>query len=73
MQNQYNANNLLDKLIADLALKNDAALARTLQVAPPVISKLRHGSLKVGHMILCKASEVTDLSVRQLRKIMEAA
>jgi hypothetical protein len=67
-----NANNLLDALIAKLSLKNDSALAKTLKVAPPVLSKLRHGKLPVGATILCKASEATDLNVRQLRELMGA-
>ena len=36
---QYNPNRLLDTLIENLRLKNDAALSRALEVAPPVISK----------------------------------
>ena len=35
----YDPNNLLDTLIKQLHLKNDAALSRALEVAPPVISK----------------------------------
>eukprot|EP01030_Chromulinospumella_sphaerica_P007478 gene7478-7311_t len=34
---QYNPNRLLDTLIENLRLKNDAALSRALEVAPPVI------------------------------------
>ena len=67
------ANNLLDALTKKLGLKNDAALCRTLGVQPPVLSKLRHGKLPVGATILCKASEATDLNVRQLRELMEVA
>lgn len=67
------AHSLLDALIKQLNLKNDSALAKTLKVAPPVLSKLRHGKLPVGAAILCKASEATDLNVRQLRELMGAA
>ena len=38
----YDPNRLLDTLIRHLNLKNDAALSRALEVAPPVISKIRH-------------------------------
>ncbi len=41
----YDPNNLLDTLIEKLHLKNDAALSRALEVAPPVISKIRHRRL----------------------------
>jgi hypothetical protein len=44
----YDPNNLLDTLIKHLHLKNDAALSRALEVAPPVISKIRHRRLPVG-------------------------
>ena len=43
----YDPNNLLDSLIEKLHLKNDAALSRALEVAPPVISKIRHRRLPV--------------------------
>jgi hypothetical protein len=46
--NRYNPDNLLDGIIARLRLKNDAALARALEVAPPLISKIRHRRLPVA-------------------------
>lgn len=67
------ANNLLDALTKQLSLKNDVALAITLQVSTPTLSRIRHGKEQVGYAILCKASEATDLNVRQLRELMEAA
>jgi len=60
---------LLDHLIKHLALKNDAALARELEVAPPVLSKLRHGRLAVGATILIRMHEVSDISIRELRAL----
>ena len=45
----YDPNNLLDTLIKQLHLKNDAALSRALEVAPPVISKIRHRRLQCLH------------------------
>lgn len=47
----YDPNRLLDTLIVHLNLKNDAALSRALEVAPPVISKIRHNRLPVGCII----------------------
>jgi hypothetical protein len=66
----FNPSALLDFLIGRLGLKNDAALARELQVAAPVISKLRHLRLPVGASILISAHELTDLPIRELREIM---
>ena len=66
----YDPNNLLDSLIEKLHLKNDAALSRALEVAPPVISKIRHRRLPVGASLLIRMHEVTDLSIRELRELM---
>ena len=66
----YDPNNLLDTLIDKLHLKNDAALSRALEVAPPVISKIRHGRLPVGASLLIRMHEVSDLSIRELRTLM---
>ncbi|MES2077022.1 MAG: hypothetical protein V4462_15530, partial [Pseudomonadota bacterium] len=48
----YNPNRVLDAIIEKLQLKNDAALSRALEVAPPVISKIRHNTLPIGATIL---------------------
>jgi hypothetical protein len=66
----YDPNNLLDSLIEKLNLKNDAALSRALEVAPPVISKIRHRRLPVGASLLIRMHEVSDLSIRELRILM---
>jgi hypothetical protein len=66
----YSPANLLDALIEHLNLKNDAALARTLEVAPPLISKLRHQALPVGGAILIRMHEVSGLSISELRILM---
>lgn len=66
----YDPNNLLDSLIEKLNLKNDAALSRALEVAPPVISKIRHRRLPVGASLLIRMHEVSDLSIRDLRNLM---
>lgn len=66
----YDPNNLLDSLIEKLNLKNDAALSRALEVAPPVISKIRHRRLPVGASLLIRMHEVSDLTIRELRILM---
>ncbi len=66
----YDPNHLLDSLIEKLSLKNDAALSRALEVAPPVISKIRHRRLPVGASLLIRMHEVSDLSIRELRILM---
>nr|WP_025916780.1 hypothetical protein [Herminiimonas sp. CN] len=69
-QFEYNPNRLLDTLIEKLHLKNDAALSRALEVAPPVISKIRHRRLPVGASLLIRMHEVSELSIRELRHLM---
>lgn len=66
----YNPNRLLDFVIDKLHLKNDAALARTLGVPAPVISKIRHGSLPIGATLLIAMHEETGWSIRELRDLM---
>jgi hypothetical protein len=67
---QYDPNNLLDTLIKTLGIKNDAALSRALEVAPPVISKIRHKILPVGPSLLIRMHEESGLSIRDLRNLM---
>ena len=66
----YNPNNLLDILRGNMRLRNDAALSRMLEVAPPVISKIRHRRLPVGASLLIRMHEVTGMSIRDLRDLM---
>jgi hypothetical protein len=69
-QETYNPNNLLDAVIEKLGLKNDAALSRALEVAPPIISKIRHRRLPIGASLLIRMHEVTELSIADLRLLM---
>ena len=66
----YNPNRLLDAIIEKLELRNDAALSRALAVEAPVISKIRHGKLPVGGVMLIRMHEASQLSIRELRNIM---
>ncbi|MBC7500909.1 MAG: hypothetical protein H7315_10480 [Herminiimonas sp.] len=66
----YDPNHLLDQLMAQFQLKNDAALSRALEVAPPVISKIRHRRLPVSASLLLRMHEMSALSIRDLRNIM---
>jgi plasmid maintenance system antidote protein VapI len=70
---QYNPNQLLDTMLGKMMLKNDAALARALEVAPPVISKIRHHRLPVGASMLIRMHEVTGTSIRDVAPKFRAA
>ena len=69
-QKGYDPNHLLDTLIKQMKLKNDAALCRALEVAPPVISKIRHKRLPVGASLLIRMHELTGMNIRELRDLM---
>ena len=64
-----NVEALIDYLLSYMGLKNDAALAKILKVAPPVISKLRNNRLPLGASMLLRMHDATDLSIANLRKV----
>ena len=66
----YNPNNLIDLLLEKMHLKNDAALSRKLEIAPPVISKVRHLRLPPSASLLLRMHEVSGMSIRDLRDLM---
>ena len=66
----YDPNRLLDALIQNLRLKNDAALSRALDVNPPVLSKIRHGTLPVGASLIIRMQDVSNFSLKKVRALM---
>ena len=69
-----NTNNVfLDKLVEKLGLKNDAAAARALEVAPPVISKMRYGHLPFGPGYVIRAHELTGWTIREIKAMLGQA
>lgn len=63
-------NAFIDLLIDTMTLKNDASLSRVLEVAPPVISKIRHGRSPVGASLLISAHEESGLSIREMKDVL---
>ena len=66
----YAPHRLLDTLIQRMQLKNDAALCRALEVAPPLISKVRNRKLPLGSGLLIRMHEVSGMSINELRQLM---
>jgi hypothetical protein len=64
-------NDLLDDVIRACCLKNDAALARKLRVAPPVISKLRHGKLTLGATLIISIHEETGMPIKEIKEYLK--
>ena len=67
----YGNRKLLDYLIAQFKVKNDAALARKLDVNASAISAIRNGDKPVGASLLIKAHEGLNMPTLELKKIME--
>lgn len=61
-------NQILDEMLSHLGLKNDAALSRALEVAPPVISKLRHARLPFGAVMAIRAHKLTGWPLVDIEK-----
>ncbi len=59
---------LLDFLIAEHGLKNDAELAREFGVAPPVVSKWRNNHMPFGAKHILRAHEHFGIGVAELRQ-----
>ncbi|MBC7415713.1 MAG: hypothetical protein H7327_12360 [Herminiimonas sp.] len=66
----YDPNQLLDMLLLRLELKNDAALSRALDVARPVLAGIRRGTVGIGAWLLLRISEISGLSIADLRQMM---
>lgn len=60
---------LFDLLLKKHELKNDAALARALEVAPPEISKARRGRV-IGASLILRLHETLDVPVAVIREHM---
>lgn len=65
-----NGNHLLNQLLRRLQLRNDAALCRMLQVAPPHVSKIRHGRLPVTAALLLQIYDKTSIPIDDLRALL---
>lgn len=61
---------LLDAVIARHGLKNDAALARKLEVAPPQISKIRKSRLPVGSALILRMIEDDIMPLAEIRQFV---
>lgn len=60
----------LDLVIAKMGLKNDAALARQLVVAPALVSKIRSRRTGLTDAVLIRMHEESGLSIKELKAAM---
>lgn len=63
---------LLDTLHERFGIKNDAALSRMIEVAPPVVSKWRTGQLMLGPSGILKLHETFGMPVKEIRELAAA-
>lgn len=61
------AGKLFDQLMATHHIKNDAALARALELKAPVISKHRNGVIPVGPTLIVNIAETFDMPVKAIK------
>ena len=61
-----NQNTIIDALITKLSLKNDAALARAMNLPYPVISKMRHDKMQTGASFIIRGHLVSGMPVQEL-------
>lgn len=66
----YTPENVLDLVIDRMGLKNDAALARLLVVAPPLVSKIRSHRSILTDAVLIRIHEESGLSIKELKAAM---
>jgi hypothetical protein len=72
-QQQNGTHRLFDHLIAVHKLKNDAALARKLDVAAPIISKKRNGIIPLGAALMLNIHETFAMPVADIRNLISGA
>lgn len=61
---------LLDLLKRHFSAKNDAQLARSLELDPAVICRVRQGLLPISGALVIRAHELTGLSIGEIRAVM---
>jgi plasmid maintenance system antidote protein VapI len=66
----YTPARLLDAMIERLGLKNDAAIARTLELPPAAVSKLRRRQASITAALLVRMHDITGWSISDLRALM---
>ena len=61
---------LFDFLIKECELKNDASLARALDVTAPTVSRIRSGKSRVTADVILRIHKTTGLSVESIESML---
>ena len=73
MKRELKPHKLLDALIAEHQLSNDAALGRFLGIAKPIISKIRNKKLPVTAERILQIHDVTGWDVKHIKDLLRVA
>jgi plasmid maintenance system antidote protein VapI len=69
-QKSYNPGHLLDTLIEQMGIGNDAELSRALEVSRGSISRIRNQHQAISGVMLLRMHEISQISIRDLRYLM---
>lgn len=61
---------ILDVLKEKYDLKNDAAIAKALDIAPPIVSRIRNGKSNVSADIILKIHETFGMPVADIKALL---
>jgi hypothetical protein len=62
---------LLDAMLAALGKKNDAALARTLNISPTSLSRIRNGYRDVNADLVLRLHEHAQIPIAELKQLLD--
>lgn len=61
---------LFNAVMKQQKCKNDAELSRTLKIDPGALSRMRHGKLKVGAVLILRIHKLTKISVKDIEELI---
>jgi len=62
---------LLDELLKRFNIKNDRQLSEKLDVAPPVISRIRNKKAKASSDFIIRVHEVFELPIAEIKGLLK--
>lgn len=69
-QREDKSGKLFDTLMEENNLKNDARLAKFLDLPPPVVSKIRNGRMPIGATLIIAVHEITGMQISEIKHLI---
>ncbi len=66
-----NPNALFDTIIKESGLKNDAALARSIESIPATISNMRAGRVQIGATMIIRIMENHHMPLARIKRLLD--